>query len=201
MRLMIDTLTRNNEDLKGQNQALINELELLKEKYYIAKQNLEKSIRDGSLLKEELTKAVYARDSLEKDHVRLVGKVNELATGKKTTEEKLDMLAARTNNLQVDLRRSEANAAMLQERFTLVKSERDALEADSKNRLALLMQKLKELQVQNKSAMEQLHAQSKQCEHLNNENKQLLEYVVCLNKLIFVGFSLFFILEWLSKRK
>ena len=68
---------------------------------------------------------------------------------------------------------------MLQERFTLVKNERDALEADSKNKLALLMQKLKELQVANKTSMEQLHAQSKQCDHLNSENKQLLEYVVC----------------------
>jgi hypothetical protein len=68
---------------------------------------------------------------------------------------------------------------MLQERFTLVKTERDALEADSKNKLALLMQKLKELQVQNRAAMEQLHTQSKQCDHLNSENKQLLEYVVC----------------------
>ena len=68
---------------------------------------------------------------------------------------------------------------MLQERFTLVKNERDALDTDSKNKLALLMQKLKELQVQNKSSLEQLHAQSKQCDHLNSENKQLLEYVVC----------------------
>ncbi|CAF1015664.1 unnamed protein product [Rotaria sp. Silwood1] len=177
MRLMIDTLTRNNEDLKGQNQALINELELLKEKYYIAKQNLEKSMRDATLLKEELTKAVYARDSLEKESVRLNGKVNELAAGKKAADEKVDFLNGRTNNLQVDLRRSEANAAMLQERFTLVKNERDALDADSKNKLALLMQKLKELQIQNKTAMEQLHAQSKQCDHLNSENKQLLEYV------------------------
>jgi hypothetical protein len=68
---------------------------------------------------------------------------------------------------------------MLQERFTLVKSERDALDMDAKNKLTLLMQKLKELQVQNKTAMDQLHTQSKQCEHLNSENKQLLEYVVC----------------------
>jgi chromosome segregation ATPase len=105
MRLMIDTLTRNNEDLKGQNQSLINELELLKEKYYIAKQNLEKSMRDSALLKEELTKAVYARDSLEKENARLSGKVNELATGKKAAEEKVEMLTARANNLQVDLRR------------------------------------------------------------------------------------------------
>lgn len=60
----------------------------------------------------------------------------------------------------------------------MVKNERDALEADSKNKMVLLMQKLKELQVQNKTAMEQLHAQSKQCDHLNGENKQLLEYVV-----------------------
>jgi hypothetical protein len=71
---------------------------------------------------------------------------------------------------------------MLQERFTLTKNERDALDADSRNKLALLIQKLKELQVQNKTAMEQLHAQSKQCDHLNGENKQLLEYVVCRKK-------------------
>ncbi|CAF2449920.1 unnamed protein product [Rotaria sp. Silwood2] len=177
MRLMIDTLTRNNEDLKGQNQTIINELELLKEKYYIAKQNLEKSMHDTALLKEELTKAVYARDSLEKDSARLSTKVNELTAGKKSTEEKLELLTGRTNNLQVDLRRSEANAAMLQERFTLIRNERDALDADSKNKLTILMQKLKELQLQNKSSMEQLHTQSKQCDHLNSENKQLLEYV------------------------
>ena len=105
MRLMIDTLTRNNEDLKGHNQTLINELELLKEKYFISKQNLEKSLRDATLLKDELTKATYARDSLEKETVRLNGKVNELAASKKSTEEKLELLTARANNLQVDLRR------------------------------------------------------------------------------------------------
>jgi hypothetical protein len=70
---------------------------------------------------------------------------------------------------------------MLQERFTIVKNERDALDADSKNKLSILIQKLKELQIQNKSSMEQLHGQSKQCDHLNSENKQLLEYVVCIN--------------------
>ena len=55
--------------------------------------------------KEELTKAVYARDSLEKESVRLNGKVTELATGKKSAEEKVEALSGRTNNLQVDLRR------------------------------------------------------------------------------------------------
>src|ERR1700722_4842689 len=100
MRLMIDTLTRNNEDLKGQNQQLINELELLKEKYYIAKQNLEKSMRDASLLKDELTKAVYARDALEKEGARLGGKINELTAGKKSADDKVEFLTGRTNNLQ-----------------------------------------------------------------------------------------------------
>ncbi|CAF1369104.1 unnamed protein product [Adineta ricciae] len=177
MRLMIDTLTRNNEDLKGQNQVLINELELLKEKYFIAKQNLEKSMRDASALKDEYNKTVYNRDSSEKEVARLNSKLNELTAAKKSADEKVEFLTGRTNNLQVDLRRSEANAATLQEKFTLIKNERDALEADSKNKMVLLMQKLKELQVQNKSSMEQLHAQSKQCDHLNGENKQLLEYV------------------------
>ena len=67
---------------------------------------------------------------------------------------------------------------MLQDRFTLIKNERDVLEADSKNKLSLLMQKLKELQVQYKTCIEQFHIQTKQCDHLNGENKQLLEYVV-----------------------
>ena len=67
---------------------------------------------------------------------------------------------------------------MLQQRFILVKNERDALDADSKNKLTLLVQKLREIQTQYKSCAEQLNAQSKQCEHLNSENKQLLDYVV-----------------------
>jgi hypothetical protein len=101
---------------------------------------------------------------------------------------------------------SEANAAMLQERFTLIKNERDILDTDSKNKLTLLMQKLKELQLQNKSSLEQLHAQSKQCDHLNSENKQLLEYVVCWkkyddNKKKYLFCFFFAFIEWLSKRK
>ena len=74
--------------------------------------------------------------------------------------------------------RSEANAAMLQERFVLVKNERDALEMDTKNKVNVLVQKLKELQTQYKTCVEQLNTQSKQSEHLNSENKQLIEYVV-----------------------
>ena len=75
---MIDTLTRNNEDLKSQNQALVNELELIKEKYYISRQNLDKAMREVTLLKEEFTKAVFARDFSEKETARLTIKVNEI---------------------------------------------------------------------------------------------------------------------------
>lgn len=74
--------------------------------------------------------------------------------------------------------RSEANAATLQERFVLVKNERDALASDNKNKISVLVQKLKEIQGQYKLSVEQLNVQSKQSEHLNNENKQLIEYVV-----------------------
>jgi chromosome segregation ATPase len=105
MHSMIDTLTGNNEDLKGQNQALINELELLKEKYYIAKQNLEKSMRDSAILQEQYTKAAYTRDSFEQEIGRLNAKMTELAAGKKAMEERMEFLTGRTNNLQVDLRR------------------------------------------------------------------------------------------------
>ena len=90
---------------------------------------------------------------------------------------------------------------MLQERFTLIKNERDSLDMDSKNKLALLMQKLKEIQAQYKIAMEQLHTQSKQCDHLNGENKQLLEYVVCIQRRE-RKIEIFLVdLEWLSERK
>jgi hypothetical protein len=73
---------------------------------------------------------------------------------------------------------AEAIAGMLQERFVLVKCERDTWENESKTRLTNLVQKLKELQLQYKVCLEQLNSQSKQCDHLNGENKQLLEYVV-----------------------
>ena len=71
---------------------------------------------------------------------------------------------------------------MLQERFILVKNERDTLDNDSKTKLTLLMQKLRELQLQYKSCVEQLNVQSNQCEHLNSENKQLLDYVVSVRR-------------------
>lgn len=105
MRLMVDTLTRNNEDLKGQNQALTNEMELIKEKYYISRQNLEKALREVTFLKEEYTKAIYAREFSEKETARLTAKVNELTTSKKAADEKIEQLTGLCNNLQVDLRR------------------------------------------------------------------------------------------------
>ena len=105
MRLLIDTLTRNTEDLKVQNQSLIGELELLKEKYYIAKQNFEKLMREMATMKEEFTKSIFARDASEKETARLNSKVTELVAAKKTAEDKVEGLTARATNLQVDLRR------------------------------------------------------------------------------------------------
>lgn len=66
---------------------------------------------------------------------------------------------------------------MLHERFTLIKAEKDALEIDSRNKIQQMLAKLKELQTQNKTFIEQLKVQSKQCDHLNEENKQLLNYI------------------------
>ena len=177
MRIMIDTLTRNNEELKQQNQSMISELELLREKYFLAKQNLEKTIRDNTLLKDDLTKTLFAKDSFEKELARLSGKFNETATARKAAEDKCAFLDTKVNNLNGDLRKSEANAAMLHERFTLVKSEKDALDQDSRTKIAGMLGKLKELQNQNKTFLEQLKVQSKQCENLNEENKQLLNYI------------------------
>jgi chromosome segregation ATPase len=89
----------------------------------------------------------------------------------------VEFLNNKVNTTGVDLRKSEANAAMLHERFTLLKAEKDALELDSRSKIAQMLGKLKELQVQNKTFLEQLKAQNKQCEHLNEENKQLLTYI------------------------
>jgi hypothetical protein len=177
MRVMIDQLTRNNEELKGQNQGLISEVELLREKYFVAKQNLEKSMRDHGLMKEDLQKHLFAKESLEKEFSRISSKLNEHQTGRKTAEDKVEFLNNKINSHSVDLRKSEANAAMLHERFTLLKAEKDALELDSRNKIQQMLIKLKDLQTQNKTFLEQLKVQSKQCENLNEENKQLLTYI------------------------
>jgi chromosome segregation ATPase len=177
MRVMIDQLTRNNEELKGQNQGLISEVELLREKYFVAKQNLEKSIREGGIMKDDLTKTLFAKDSLEKELARVNAKLNEHLAGRKAADDKVEFLNNKVNTTSMDLRKSEANAAMLHERFTLLKAEKDALELDSRNKIQQMLVKLKELQTQNKTFLEQLKAQSKQADHLNEENKQLLTYI------------------------
>jgi len=163
--------------LKGQNAGLISEVELLREKYYVAKQNLEKAMREGGLMKDDLTKTLYARDAMEKDLSRLTAKLNEVTAGKKSADDKVEFLNNKINTSSVDLRKSEANAAMLHERFTMLKSEKDALELDSRNKIQQMLLKLKELQGQNKTFLEQLKSQSKQCDNLNEENKQLLTYI------------------------
>lgn len=177
MRVMIDQLTRNNEELKGQNQGLISEVELLREKYFVAKQNLEKAMREGGLMKEDLTKTLFAKESLEKELTRVNAKLNESQSARKAADDKVEFLNNKINSHSVDLRKSEANAAMLHERFTLLKAEKDALELDSRNKIQQMLIKLKDLQTQNKTFLEQLKVQSKQCENLNEENKQLLTYI------------------------
>ncbi len=92
-------------------------------------------------------------------------------------DDKVEFLNNKVNTTTADLRKSEANAAMLHERFTLIKAEKDALEIDSRNKITQMLAKLKELQTQNKTFLEQLKVQTKQCDHLNEENKQLLNYI------------------------
>lgn len=177
MRIMIDQLTRANEEIKGQNQGLASEVELLREKYFVAKQNLEKTIRESGIMKDELNKALFTRDNLEKEATRLNTKLSETSAARKAAEDKVEFLNNKVNTTSADLRKSEANAAMLHERFTLLKAEKDALELESRSKISQMLQKLKELQAQNKTFLEQLKTQNKQCEHLNEENKQLLTYI------------------------
>lgn len=177
MRIMIDQLTRSNEELKGQSQGLSSEVELLREKYFVAKQNLEKAIREGGIMKDDLNKTLFSKDNLEKELTRVNTKLNENMASRKAAEDKVEFLNNKVNTTSADLRKSEANAAMLHERFTLLKAEKDALELESRSKISQMLGKLKELQTQNKTFLEQLKAQSKQCEHLNEENKQLLTYI------------------------
>lgn len=177
MRLMIDGLTRNNEEIKGQNQGLISEVELLREKYFVCKQNLEKAMQDGAAMKEELNKSLYGRETMEKDFVRISSKLAENTGARKQAEDKVEFLKNKGDQATVDLKKSEANAAMLHERFTMLKAERDALETDSRTKIQQMLGKLKELQTQNKTFIEQLKVQTKQSDNLNEENKQLLTYI------------------------
>lgn len=177
MRVMVETLTRNNEDLKNQNSGLISEVELLREKYYVAKQNLEKAMRDGGLLKEDLTKVSFNKETLEGELNRVSSKLTETESLRKGAEDKVEFLSGKMNTSSVDLRKSEANAAMLHERFTLLKAEKDALENDSRTKIQQMLVKLKDLQNQNKHFLDQLKVQNKQTEGLNEENKQLLTYI------------------------
>ena len=177
MRIMIDQLTRNNEEVKNQNQGLIGEIELLREKYFVAKQNLEKAMREGSLMKDDLTKTLFAKDALDKELAKVSSKLTETQAARKTAEDKAEFLNNKINTTSTDLRKSEANAAMLHERFTMLKAEKDAIDLDSKSKIQQMLIKLKELQSQNKTFTDQLKTLSKQCENLNEENKQLLTYV------------------------
>lgn len=90
MRIMIDQLTRNNEELKVQNQGLVSEVELLREKYFVAKQNLEKTIRESGLMKEDLSKSLFGKDAMEKEINRLNAKLSENVASRKAAEDKVN---------------------------------------------------------------------------------------------------------------
>lgn len=134
-------------------------------------------MREGGLMKDDLTKVLFAKENLEAETARVNKKLSEISAAKNTAEDKVEFLNSKMEASSIDLRKSEANAAMLHERFTLLKSEKDALESDSRAKIQQMLLKLKDLQTQNKTFLEQIRAQSKQCENLNEENKQLLTYI------------------------
>lgn len=88
---------------------------------------------------------------------------------------------------------SEGNCQLLHERLTAVKKERDTIETDSRAKIGTLSQNLKELQTSSKTLMEQFRVQTKQCEHLDTENKQLTEYVVRENTFSYCEFESIFV--------
>ncbi|CAF0994238.1 unnamed protein product [Adineta ricciae] len=175
LRTMIEKLKRDNDDLKTK--YSVGELHSLKENYQTTKQALEQAKREIFSMKDEIHKASFERDTLQREVGYLNEKINDLNAGKKKADVKVEQLSEQVEKLQTHLKRSEGNCQLLHERLTAVKKERDTIETDSRAKIGTLSQNLKELQTSSKTLMEQFRVQTKQCEHLDVENKQLTEYV------------------------
>ncbi|CAF0737986.1 unnamed protein product [Adineta steineri] len=175
LRTMVEKLKRDNDDLKTK--YSINELQTIKENYITTKQALENAKRDMFNMQDEIQKAQFDRDAHQREVANMNEKFNDMATLKRRSDQKLEVLTEQVEKLQTGLKRSEGNCQLLHERLTTVKKERDTIDTETRGKITILSQSVKDLTTQNKTLMEQFRAQSKQCEHLDSENKQLLEYV------------------------
>ncbi|UJR16298.1 hypothetical protein I4U23_003204 [Adineta vaga] len=175
LRTMIEKLKRENDDLKTK--YSVGELHSLKENFHTTKQALDQAKRELYSMKDELHKASFERDTFQREIGFLNEKITDLTGAKTKADKKVEVLSEQVEKLQTHLKRSEGNCQLLHERLTAVKKERDTIESESRAKISTLTQNLKELQVSSKTLMEQFRAQSKQCEHLDAENKQLTEYV------------------------
>ncbi len=144
---------------------------------YLSNENRNFAVESFSKKFSCLIKVQFGKEGIEQELQRTNTKLSEMTVAKSSAEDKVEFLSNKMNQSQIDLRKSEANAAMLHERFTLLKADKDALENDSRAKIQQMLVKLKDFQSQNKSFLEQLKVQSKQTENLNEENKQLLTYI------------------------
>jgi len=103
LRAQIEELQRANADLKTK--YSLNEVQALKEQYYITKQELDQAKRDMYKMKEEIHKAGFERDSHVREVAHLNEKLNDLTSSKNKAERKAEVLTEQVDKLQTNLKR------------------------------------------------------------------------------------------------
>ncbi len=103
LRAQIEELQRANADLKTK--YSLNEVQALKEQYYITKQELDQAKRDMYKMKEEIHKAGFERDSHVREVAHLNEKLNDLSVNKSKAERKVEVLTEQVDKLQTNLKR------------------------------------------------------------------------------------------------
>lgn len=103
LRTMIEKLKRDNDDLKTK--YSVGELHSLKENYQTTKQALEQAKREIFSMKDEIHKASFERDTLQREVGYLNEKINELNAGKKKADVKVEQLSEQVEKLQTHLKR------------------------------------------------------------------------------------------------
>ena len=100
---MIEKLKRENEDLKTK--YSVTDVQTLKEDYQNTKRSLEQAKREIFSMQDEIHKAGFERDAHVREVAHLNEKINDLASGKRKADQKVEVLTEQTDKLQTHLKR------------------------------------------------------------------------------------------------
>jgi chromosome segregation ATPase len=103
LRAMIEELKRANAELKTKYSP--DEVQSLKEQYYITKQELDQAKREIYSMKDEIHKAGFERDSHIREVAHLNEKLTDLTSSKNKAERKTESLTEQVDKLQTNLKR------------------------------------------------------------------------------------------------